>query len=232
MKAKIISIIPARGGSKGIPQKNIRLLAGRPLIAYTIDCALNSKYINRVVVSTDDEGIATISEKYGVEVVKRPESLAQDNSPTIDAVLHVLEFLEIQNEKHIIIVLLQPTSPLRNSQDIDNAIELFFKNTCDSVISVCESEHPPFWTYKIDDQYLKPILGDNYSKMRRQDLPKSYILNGAIYISTVEIIQECRSFNSHKVSPYIMPSIRSVDIDDELDFIVAEYIFKMSKNLL
>ena len=227
MKEKIIFIIPARGGSKGVPQKNIRFLAGKPLIAYTIDCTLNSKYINKVVVSTDDQEIATISEKYGAEVVKRPDSLATDNSPTIDAVFHVLESLKIQNEKQTVIVLLQPTSPLRTSQDINSAIDLFFKNECDSVISVCECQHSPYWAYKIDNHYLKTILGNNYLKMRRQDLPKSYIPNGAIYISTVAVLQESRSFNSPRTIPYIMPSIRSVDIDNELDFIVAESIINM-----
>lgn len=232
MNTKIISIIPARCGSKGISRKNIKLLAGKPLIAYTIEGALKSKYLNRVVVSTDDEEIEKISKKYGAEIVKRPSILAQDDSPTIDAVFHVFESLEIQSEKRTVVVLLQPTSPLRNSQDIDNAIDLFLKDECDSVISVRESEHPPFWAYKIDNQYLKPILENNYLKMRRQDLPKSYMPNGAIYISTVETLQEYRSFNSSNISPYIMPSIRSVDIDNELDFIVAESILKTSKKLL
>ena len=123
-KPKIIAIIPARGGSKGVPQKNIRNLAEKPLIAYSIEAGTASKYIDMVVVSTEDQEITTISEKYGAEVVKRPDSLAQDDSPTIDAVFHVIESLNIQNEKLTIVVLLQPTSPLRNSQDIDSAIKL------------------------------------------------------------------------------------------------------------
>jgi len=229
MKAKIIAIIPARGGSKGISHKNILLLAGKPLIAYTIDYALKSKYIDTVVVSTEDKEIAAISSKYGAEIVKRPAILTQDNSPTIDAVFHVLESLKIQDEKQTVVVLLQSTSPLRNSLDIDNAIELFLKNECDSVISVCESEHPPFWAYNIDDQYLKPLFENNYLRMRRQDLPKSYMPNGAIYISTVDVLQENKSFNSSRTLPYVMPAIRSVDIDNELDFIVAESIISMSK---
>lgn len=229
MKAKIIAIIPARGGSKGIPQKNIRLLAGKPLIAYTVDYALKSKYIDTVVVSTEDQEIAAISYKYGAEIIKRPAILAQDDSPTIDAVLHVLEALKIQNEEQNVVVLLQPTSPLRNSEDIDSAIDLFLKNECDSIISVCESEHPPYWAYKIDDHYLKPIMGNDFLKKRRQELPKSYMPNGAIYISTVGVLNKYKSFNSSRRLPYLMPAIRSVDIDNELDFIVAESIINISK---
>jgi CMP-N,N'-diacetyllegionaminic acid synthase len=119
--------------------------------------------------------------------------------------------------------LLQPTSPLRNSQDIDNAIELFLKNESDSVISVCENKQQ-FWTFVKEDQYLKPIQGGSYLKMRRQDLPKSYVPNGAIFMSTVGILQEYRSFYSSKILPYVMPPERSIDIDNELDFFMAEKI--------
>lgn len=229
MNTKIISIIPARGGSKGIPRKNVKLLAGKSLIAYTIEGALRSKYLNRVVVSTEDEEIENVSKQYGAEVIKRPAILAQDDSSTIDSVFHVLETLDLQKEKKSVVILLQPTSPLRSSEDIDNAIKLFLTNECESVISVCESGHPLYWAYKIDDKYLKPILGDSYLKMRRQNLPKSYMPNGAIYVSTVEILQEYRSFNSSKILPYMMSSMESVDIDTELDFMVAESILKMSK---
>lgn len=228
MTQNIIAIIPARGGSKGIPHKNIKLLAGKPLIAHTIETSLKSKYLSWVIVSTEDQEIATISEKYGAEVIKRPAILAQDDSPTIDAVFHVLESLEIQNEKQTVVVLLQPTSPLKNSQDIDSAIDLFFKNECDSVISVCECGHSPYWTYKIDDRHLKPLFENNYLKMRRQDLPKSYIPNGSIYISTVGALQKFKCFNSPRTIPYVMPPIRSVDIDNELDFIMAESIITKS----
>lgn len=231
MIPNMIAIIPARGGSKGIPNKNIRLLAGKPLITYTIESGLESKYLNCVVVSTEDEKIATISKQSGAKVVKRPDSLAQDDSQTIDAVFHVLESWGIQNEKQAVVVLLQPTSPLRDSQDIDNAIKLFLKSECDSVISVCEYEHSPFWAYtidKIDNAYLKPIMGGSYLNKRRQDLPESYMPNGAIYISTVGFLQESKSFNSLRTLPFVMPPIRSVDIDSELDFVVAESIINIS----
>ena len=143
MKNKIIAIIPARGGSKGISRKNIKSLAGKPLIAYSIEAALKSKYINSVVVSTEDEEIAKISEKCGAEVIERPEELAKDEKPTIDVIFQVLEILRMKNHTPDIVVLLQPTSPLRDTEDIDNAIELFLNGGCESVVSVCEVEHPP-----------------------------------------------------------------------------------------
>jgi CMP-N,N'-diacetyllegionaminic acid synthase len=223
MVLKIIAIVPARGGSKGVPRKNVKLLAEKPLISYTIGESLKSKYVTFSIVSTEDQEISNISKKYGANVVKRPEILSRDESPIIDVIFHVLEFLGIQREKQNIILLLQPTSPLRNSQDIDNAIELFLENECDSVISVCENKQP-FWTFVKEDQYLKPIQGGSYLKMRRQDLPKSYIPNGAIFISTVGILQEYRSFYSSKILPYVMPPERSIDIDNELDFFMAEKI--------
>lgn len=229
MNTKIISIIPARGGSKGISRKNVKLLSGKPLITYTIEGALRSKYLNRVIVSTEDEEIENISKRYGAEVIKRPAILAQDDSSTIDSIFHVLEALDLQKEKNNAVVLLQPTSPLRSSEDISNAIELFLNNNCDSIVSVCEYGHPPYWAYKVEGKYLKPVLGNIYFKMRRQDLPKSYVPNGAIYISTVGALQENKSFNSSRTLPYVMPLIRSVDIDSELDFIMAESIINMSK---
>lgn len=229
MESKIIAIIPARGGSKGLPRKNIRLLAKKPLISYTIEEALKSEYINRIIVSTEDQEIANISKHYGAEVVKRPDSLSRDDSLTIDAVFHVIESPNVQIEKLDVVILLQPTSPLRNLQDIDIAIDIFLKNECNSVISVCEYEHSPYWAYKIDDKFLKPLFENSYLKMRRQDLPKSFMPNGALYISTVGVLQEYKSFNSPKTLPYIMPLIRSVDIDNELDFIVAESILALSK---
>ncbi|MGB9927145.1 MAG: cytidylyltransferase domain-containing protein [Methanosarcina sp.] len=224
MSSDIIAIIPARGGSKGIPRKNIKLLAGKPLIAYTIEEALKSKYLNQVVVSTEDEEIENISKRYGAEVIRRPSSLARDDSPTIDSVLHAFEALDIKKEKTYIIVLLQPTSPLRTFEDIDNAIKLFLNKKCESVISVCEYGHSPYWAYKVEEEYLKPVFGNTYLKMRRQDLPKCYMPNGAIYISTVDFLKDFKNFSHLKTYPYLMPFIRSIDIDSDIDFIFAEAI--------
>jgi len=224
MKNKIIAIIPARGGSKGVPRKNLRLLCGKPLIYYTIREALKSKHISKTIVSTEDEEVVKTSNEYGAEVIKRPIELAKDETPTIDVIFHVLQVVKAQNFEPKIVVLLQPTSPLRNAQDIDNAIELFLENDCESVVSVCEIEHSPYWSFKIENGYLTPIFGEEYLRKRRQDLPKVYIPNGAIYVSTPEVLCKYRSFYCQKTIPYIMPPERSVDIDNEIDFMLAELL--------
>jgi len=223
MKTKIIAIIPARGGSKRIPRKNIKLLCGKPLIYYTIREALKSKHISKTIVSTENEEVAKTSNEYSAEVIKRPIELAKDETPTIDVIFHVLR-AQAENFEPGLIVLLQPTSPLRNAQDIDNAIELFLKNDCESVVSVCEVEHSPYWSFEIENRYLKPIFGGKYLNMRRQDLPKVYTPNGAIYVSTPEILRKYKSFYCSKTIPYIMPPERSVDIDNEIDFMLAELL--------
>jgi CMP-N-acetylneuraminic acid synthetase len=226
MKPKIVAIIPARGGSRGIPSKNIKRLFGEPLIAWTIKQAKKSGYLDEIIVSTEDEEIAEISRKYGAEIIKRPEELAKDESPTIDAVFHVLEILRTENYNSNIVVLLQPTSPLRTAKDIDNAIELFLNSNYESVVSVCEIEHPPYWSFKIKGEYLEPLFGNEYLKMRRQDLHKTYMPNGAIYISTPQILYKYRSFYCEKTIPYIMPAERSIDIDTEIDFMLAELLMR------
>jgi len=226
METKILAIIPARGGSKTIPRKNIKLLNGKPLIYYTIKESIKSKYLGRIIVSTEDKEISEISKKYGAEVIERPEELAKDETPTIDVIFHVLQVIKAENFEPGLVVLLQPTSPLRNAQDIDNAIELFLKNDCESVVSVCEVEHSLYWSFEIENRYLKPIFGGKYLNMRRQDLPKVYTPNGAIYVSTPEILRKYKSFYCSKTIPYIMPPERSVDIDNEIDFMLAELLMR------
>jgi N-acylneuraminate cytidylyltransferase len=219
---RIISIIPARGESKGIPKKNVRLLAGRPLIVYTIESAKKSKYIQDVFVTTDDMNIANISKNCGAKIIKRPTELAQDNSSTIDVIFHALNYLQLDKNDLSILILLQPTSPLRNTDDIDKAVELFLNEDCESVISVCQTVPSPFWTFKVEDRYLTPLLGKMYLEMRRQDLPLTYVPNGAIYISRPQELYIYKSFYCNKALPYVMPLDRGVDIDDEIDFVLAE----------
>ena len=226
MKTKNIAIIPARGGSKGIPRKNIRLLAGKPMIAYTIEAASKSKYIDRVIVSTEDEEIIEISKLHGAEVTKRPDELAKDDTPTIAVIFHVLEILKVKDYNPDIVALLQPTSPLRNAEDIDNAIKLFLDSDCESVVSVCEVEHPPYWSFKIEEGYLKSLFDKRYLRMRRQDLERVYIPNGAIYISIPRTLYKYKGFYCNYIIPYIMPIERSVDIDNEMDFLLAELLVK------
>lgn len=230
---KILAIIPARGGSKGIPKKNVELLNGNPLIAYSIEAALKSRYVNRVIASTEDQEIAEISRRYGAEVIDRPKELARDDSPIIDAIFHVLDFLEKAGYVPDVVVLLQPTSPLRNADDVDNAVNLFLSSGCGSVVSVCEFKHTPYWGFKIENGYLKPLFAEAYLKRRRQDLPKAYIPNGAIFIARPDTLRKYKSFYCPKTIPYIMPLERSIDIDDETDFMLAELImkeYKLDKN--
>lgn len=228
MKKNIIALIPARGGSKGIPRKNIKLFCGKPLIAYTIEGANQSEYIDRVFVSTEDEEIAKVSKDFGSEVIERPVELAQDNSLAKDVVKQALSWLQKEiNYKPEIIVFLQPTSPLRTKDDIDRALELFFNNECESVVSVHESLESPHWSLVIKNRFMEPLFGwESFMGKRRQDLPTTYSLNGAIYITSVSSFLENSSFFNKKTLPFIMPWERSVDIDNEIEFELAEIIMK------
>lgn len=224
---KIIAIIPARGGSKRIPRKNIKLLAGKPLVFYTIKAALKSKYLDRIIVSTEDKEIEGITKKYGSEVIKRPKALAKDKSPTIDVVFHILGVLEKEDYKPEAVVLLQPTSPLRATEDIDEAVRIFLNQDCKSVVSVCQYAHSPYWFFKIEKKRLKPLLGRKYFQLQSQDLPPVYLPNGAVFVASPETLLKYRGFdNNDKILPYIMPSQRSIDIDEELDFKLAELIIQ------
>jgi len=223
----IIVIIPARGGSKEIPKKNIRNFCCKPLITWTIEQAQNCKFFDKLIVSTDDNQIAKISKDYGAEVpFLRPKELATDNSSTIDTIIHTINFMENQSYHPEVVVLLQPTSPLRTSEDIETALRLFIdhKKNCSSVISVTEYDHSPYWSLKIENEYLKPNFGEKFLKMRRQDLPQLYMPNGSIYISSTEDLRKFNGFFGDKIIPYIMPKERSVDIDTTLDFKLAELL--------
>ena len=184
------------------------------------------KVYHRIVVSTDDAEIAEVSKRFGAEIIDRPKELAEDESLAIDVVFHVLETVRKSRYVPDIVVLLQPTSPLRTGGDIDNAIRLFLESDCESVISVSGSDHPPYWTFMIQNQELKPIFGKEYFEKRRQDLPKCYIPNGSIYISTPLNLMRFKSFYCCKTIPYIMPAERSIDIDNKIDLKLAELILR------
>jgi CMP-N-acetylneuraminic acid synthetase len=219
----IFAIIPARGGSKGLPGKNIKLFCGKPLLAWTIEAAKLSSYIGKVIVSTDSEQIAQTARDFGAEVpFLRPQELSTDDSDTVSVTLHALSCLKKDNYEPKLLVLLQPTSPLRLTEDIDNAIELFLGNGCDAVISVNKLQHPIFWTFRISNSYLDPLFGRDYLASRRQELPEIYAPNGAIYIVSIDAFLKHKSFYLDMTRPYVMPFQRSIDIDDEDDFLVAE----------
>lgn len=226
---KIVALIPARGGSVGVKDKNIYSLKGKPLIAYSIEVAKKSKYIDEVVVTTDSEKIAEISKEYGAEVpFLRPKEYAQSTSKTIDAVIHFCKEMISQNRKFGCIVLLQPTQPLRNEKDIDGAIELFYNSNKEAVVSVSEVNDSPLLIRSIDDSgKLIKLLPDS-STCRRQDMPKYYRINGCIYINDINEINENTSFNDNSLA-YVMPKERSVDIDELVDFHVAEYYLTTNK---
>ena len=174
-----LAIIPARGGSKRLPRKNVLDLCGKPLIAYTIEAALKSKYIDKVIVSSDDEEILNISSNFGADIIKRPIDLANDTATTFDTIKHTIDNFE----KYDYIVLLQPTSPLRNEKHIDEAIQLLEEKNADSIISVCEMDHSPLWSNTLPkDGNMSNFLKDEILNKRSQDLEKYYRLNGAIYI--------------------------------------------------
>lgn len=208
-----------------MPRKNIRSLAGKPLIAWTIEPALKSKYFDKVIVSTDDKEIARISRKYKAKVIERPKELATNKAMVIDTVWHVLEHLKTENYIPDIVVLLQPTSPLRIYKDITEALGIFLKNKCESVVSVFEMTPSPCWSFRLEKDYLKNFFDKKYLAMRSQDLPKIYIPNGAIYIASVKTLKEFNSFYSSLILPYIMSQEKSIDIDTEEDL-------KKSRNFL
>lgn len=226
---KILALIPARGGSKGIKGKNIINLAGKPLISYTISAALKSIYIDSLVVSTDSMEIAKIAELYGARVpFMRPKELAEDKSKTIDCVVHAIKTLSEMHEDYDVLILLQATQPLRNFVDIDKAIELFFLNGEKSIVSISEvSDNPVLIRYLDEKNNLKKLLNSS-STCRRQDMPKYYRVNGCIYINKVSEINSETSFNDNIV-PFIMNKEHSVDIDDMSDLWLAEYYINRVK---
>lgn len=224
----MLAIIPARSGSKGVPKKNIKELAGAPLISYTIKAAKKSEFITRVIVSTDSEEIADVARKYGAEVpFLRPAELATDDAKAIDVYLYTIERLNLENDEQIneFLVLL-PTSPLRNYMDIDQAIKIFKKKNADSVISVTETEYPPQWIKRISEKGVLEDYFQGMNNLNRQEYEKTYIPNGAIYIFKYNVLKKEYNYYTDKTYPYIMPNIRSIDIDTPLDFMIAEYLIK------
>lgn len=225
---KILAVIPARGGSKGIPHKNIIDLCGRPLISYTIEAALQSKYIDYVMVSTDDAEIAGVSRKFGAEVpFLRPAELAADTSKTIEAVIHAIRMLQDRGQSFETVVLLQPTQPLRTSRDIDGAVEKYANCGSAALASVSEVDDHPILIREIRNNQLRPLLNIS-STCRRQDMPAFYRVNGCIYINEVSEISRDTSFNDN-IIPYIMEKSHSVDVDEMADLVIAEYYLHLKR---
>ncbi|MBL8629836.1 MAG: acylneuraminate cytidylyltransferase family protein [Rhodospirillaceae bacterium] len=229
----VIAVIPARGGSKGVPRKNIRPLLGKPLIAWTIDAALAANSVSRVIVSTDDHEIAVIARACGAEVpFMRPDEFAQDDTPDMPVLKHALEFLTVkENHDCAMVAWLRPTAPLRLADDIDAAIDVLAKSTADSVRSVSVSKAHPYWMKTLSDGVLQPFVpGEDEQKYpRRQALPPVYALNGAVDVMRTKTLQGWATLWGARVAGYVMPPERSVDIDTEADFVVAEALLRARK---
>ena len=227
----MIAIIPARGGSKGVPGKNIKDLCGKPLIAYAIESAKQSKYIDKVVVDTDDTEIAEVAKKYGAEIpYLRPAYLAKDTSEAQDVYVHGVEKLMEEYGEHIQkFVVLLPTAPFRRGRHIDEAIELFHEAKAETLVSMTEVEVPVEWYYKKDtfNRVVNAGLGDHESVQNRQKREKYYVPNGAIYILDYDLLKEKRTYYCDNTITYVMSSEDSVDIDTAMDFEIASVL--MSK---
>ena len=228
----ITAIIPARGGSKGIPDKNIKIIGGKPLIAWTIETARRSKYIDRVITTTDSDKIAGICKEYNCEVpFMRPKHLANDSAKGTDVILHTLDWLKLKKIDYDYFILLQPTSPLRTTKHIDEAIEILISSeNANSLVSVKKVNQHPFWMKRINNNgFVEEYQKDNeINYHNRQELPDLYVNNGAIYISKCDYFLKNKSFYKNECLPYIMGEKESIDIDTLDDLYYAEYLF--SKN--
>lgn len=225
--SETLVIIPARGGSKRLPRKNVKLLAGKPLICWTIEAAIKANLDAKIVVTSDDDEILEIADAYkskGVYKRKRPDNLATDTASTVDAIIDVIESEKLLGNNPKTIILLQPTSPLRNEEDIRNAFRLYNdteKNSGrDTVVSVCEVDHPTAWVGSVREDMS--FQGAKLLNKRSQDYEKEYRLNGAIYVASVVQLLEIQSLFTEKLIGSIMPRVRSIDIDEEVDFKICE----------
>ncbi|HVZ22870.1 MAG TPA: acylneuraminate cytidylyltransferase family protein [Vicinamibacterales bacterium] len=224
-----VGVITARGASKGVPRKNIAIVAGRPLIVWTIETALRSALLRRVIVSTDDEEIADIAKAAGAEVpFMRPGFLGEDTTPHVDVVEHALEWLDSHdNWRPEYVFLLQPTSPLRRVVDINGAIELAERRRPPAVVSVRRALNHPYLTYRPGEKdVLVPFVGSDLSYNRRQDLPIAYALNGAVFLNECASLRRLRTFIPEGTLPYVMPEEYSLEIDTPWDVCLADMLLQ------
>jgi len=227
---KTYAFIFARGGSKGLPGKNIMPLAGKPLLGHAIELALGLKEISRVFVSTDDAEIAEVARKYNAEVILRPKNLATDDSPELESWKHAVKKLFDEEDKFDRFISLPTTAPLRTAEDIRNSLDKF-DHTTDLVVTVTESQRNPYFNMvKLDEKgFIKILSEDNNSYSRRQDLPLCYDLTTVAYVSSPQYILSTDNLFKGKVKAAKIPKERAVDIDDMIDFMLAELIFKSNK---
>lgn len=228
--ARVLALVPARAGSKGLPGKNIRMLHGKPLLGWPIAAAKASRYVDKVVVSTDSAEYAQIARECGAEVpVLRPKHLAEDTAPSSAAIVHMLDVLEAGGESYDYIVLLEPTSPLTEGGDVDAALESLVEKgaIADAVVGVSEliSSHPAFAVRKLPDGRLEPYSELDFTRLpRRQDVAPVYALDGSLYISSVQSYRETLSFCHQRTLSHVMPHYKSFEVDSLIDFICIEAI--------
>ena len=222
----LLAIIPARGGSKGVPRKNIKPLMGKPLIGWSIDVAKQASCIDRIIVSTEDDEIASAARELGADVpFMRPAELAADDTPGIAPVLHAIS----QLPDYDWVLLLQPTSPLRSAEDIDGIWQFCQERSATSAVSICEVGKHPYWMYRCDvAQRLKPFIKERPEVTRRQDLPPAYTLNGALYLARTDWLLERQNFIGPETIGYIMPPERSVDLDAPQDWRWVEFLIEQA----
>jgi CMP-N,N'-diacetyllegionaminic acid synthase len=230
---KILAIIPARGGSKGLHKKNIRMMNGIPLICYSIEHALSSKLLDAIIVSTDDAEIKTVSENAGAQVILRPEEFAKDNSPTIDAVKHVIDTLKSQGKNFDIIALLEPTSPIRKDDDIDKCIISFVDNYegADALVSLGEvTLENPYNMKVIENNFLSPLLKSEQKFTQRQQMPKTFFPYGVMYMIKIDTLDAEKTFYPKRTMPYYIERWQNYEIDDIYDFMAVEAVINYRKN--
>ena len=224
----ILAVIPARGGSKRLPYKNIKPLLGKSLIVWTIEQANKSKYLDKIIVSTDSPKITKVARRYNAEVpFQRPKKLSKDNVPLFDVVIHALEFYKRKGINFDMAVILQPPCPMRIAKDIDGAIEYLFKKKAKAIISVCEAFHHPLWMNILSpDGCMKDFLARSTRGKNSQYLPKYFQLNGAIFLGFVDYIKKNKSYYGKETYAYIMPKEKSLEIDDIVDFKLVEALLR------
>jgi CMP-N,N'-diacetyllegionaminic acid synthase len=230
VSTRVLGVVLARGGSKGIPRKNVALLAGKPLLAYTATAALRAKRLSTVILSTEDEEIAAIGRRLGLDVpFMRPRDLAQDDTLGIQVIQHAIREMEALGERFDAVFTLQPTNPLRRAEDIDGAIELFERTGADSVISFVEvgDNHPARMKF-LDPQgrVVDPPFGELVEGQRRQDLPKLYLREGSVYLTRRDVLVNEHSFKGRDCRAWMIPADRACNIDEPVDWIVAEALVR------
>ncbi|MBK9313119.1 MAG: acylneuraminate cytidylyltransferase family protein [Acidobacteria bacterium] len=231
---RVLGIIPARGGSKGVPRKNLRNLAGKPLLEYTAEAALASTRLSRTILTTEDLEIADAGRQCGIEVpFMRPESLARDDTPMLPVIRHAVKTLEDSGDRFDAICLLQPTNPLRRPVDIDNCIRMLEEQDADSVVSMLPVpvEFNPHWVWFSDsDGYLKIATGEEMPIPRRQDLPAAWHREGSVYVTRRDILVERNTFYGTKMIGYIMDPEKTVNIDTMEDWVRAEKLIEAMRS--